>query len=123
MPSELRYLDLDLTLFESVHKCASDIAAREERLDILVLNAGTMRVAAGTTEEGYEVHFGLNYLGHALLARLLVSMMVRTKQKPGADVRIIIVSSEKHAVAPEGGIRFDRLKTGCAEMVRFELFC
>lgn len=123
MPSELRYLNLDLTLFESVHKCASDIAAREERLDILVLNAGTMRVAAGTTEEGYEVHFGLNYLGHALLARLLVSMMVRTKQKPGADVRIIIVSSEKHAVAPEGGIRFDRLKTGCAEMVRFELFC
>lgn len=88
-----------------------------------MLNAGIMRVAAETTEEGYEVRFGLNYLGHALLARLLVYMMVRKKQKPGADVRIIVVPSEKHAMAPEGRIRFDRLKTGCAEMVRFELFC
>ncbi|KAK6063983.1 short chain dehydrogenase [Seiridium cupressi] len=113
--TELRFLDLDLTSLESVRACAAEFIAREERLDILILNAGIIRVALGTTREGYEIHLGLNYLGHALLSRLLVPTLVRTaEQHP--DVRIVAVSSEGHAMAPKGGIQFDRLKTECSEM-------
>ncbi|KAF2689536.1 NAD(P)-binding protein [Lentithecium fluviatile CBS 122367] len=115
--TEVRFLELDLTSFESVRACAAEFVAKEERLDILLLNAGIIRVATGTTKEGYEVHFGLNYLGHALLSKLLVPTMVHTaQQQPGADVRVVVVSSEGHAMAPKGGIQFDKLKTDCADI-------
>ncbi|KAH9908611.1 hypothetical protein F4778DRAFT_354652 [Xylariomycetidae sp. FL2044] len=113
---DVRFLDLDLTVFESVRRCADDFLAQEERLDILVLNAGIIRVAPGTTKEGYEVHFGLNYLGHALLARLLLPTLLRTAERSGSDVRVVVVSSEGHANTPAGGIQFDKLKSDCADM-------
>ncbi|OAL45021.1 NAD(P)-binding protein [Pyrenochaeta sp. DS3sAY3a] len=115
--TEIRYLDLDLASFDSVRACAAGFVAKEARLDILMLNAGIIRVATGTTKEGYEVHFGLNYLGHSLLARLLVPTMKRSvEQHPGLDARIVIVSSEGYSMAPKGGIQFDKLKTECADM-------
>jgi NAD(P)-dependent dehydrogenase (short-subunit alcohol dehydrogenase family) len=117
--TEVRFLEVDLTSFASVRNCAAEFLAKEERLDIFLLNAGIIRVATGTTKEGYEVHFGLNYLGHALLSKLLVPTMVRTaQQQPDADVRIVVVSSEGHTMAPKGGIQFDKLRTDCANMVR-----
>lgn len=116
--TEIRFLELDLSSFESVRKCATDFSAQEQRLDILFLNGGIIRVAPETTSEGYEVHFGINYLGHALLSRLLVPIMQRTiQQQPNADVRVIIVSSEGHLSAPKNGIAFDKVKTDCADMV------
>lgn len=121
--TEIRYLELDLTSFDSVRACAAEFVAKEARLDILVLNAGIIRVATGTTKEGYEMHFGLNYLGHALLARLLVPTMKRSvHQHPGLDSRIVVVSSEGYAMAPKEGIQFDKLKTDGAHLVRYLFF-
>jgi NAD(P)-dependent dehydrogenase (short-subunit alcohol dehydrogenase family) len=114
--TEVRFIDLDLTSFESVRACASEFAAQEERLDILFLNAGIIRVAKGTTKEGYEVHFGLNYLGHALLAKLLIPTLEKTAAQ-GAEPRMVVVSSEGHAMAPKGGIQFAKLQSECAAMV------
>lgn len=115
-PTEFRLLDLDLTSFESVRACAAEFFSMEERLDILILNAGIIRVALGTTHEGYEVHFGLNYLGHGLLSKLLLPTMLRTAEQQ-ADVRLVVVSSEGHAMAPKRGIQFDKLRTDCSGMV------
>ncbi|KAF1979988.1 NAD(P)-binding protein [Bimuria novae-zelandiae CBS 107.79] len=115
--TEIHFIDLDLTSFDSVRACAAKFVAKEERLDILILNAGIIRVAKGTTKEGYEVHFGLNYIGHALLAKLLIPTLVKTsKLQPDAEARVVVVSSEGHAMAPKGGIQFDKLKTECVEM-------
>ncbi|KAK8112985.1 Bli-4-like alcohol dehydrogenase [Apiospora sp. TS-2023a] len=115
--TEFEFLDLDLGSFASVRACAADFLAREERLDILVLNAGIITVAPRTTAEGYEAHFGINYLGHALLSRLLVPTLVRTaEQQAQSDVRVVVVSSEGHAMAPKGGIQFEALKGTCAQM-------
>ena len=115
--TEFRFLDLDLGSFTSVQACVADFLAREERLDVLVLNAGIIRVAPGTTAEGYEAHFGINYLGHALLARLLVPTLARTAEQARSDVRVVVVSSEGHAMAPKGGVQFEALKGPCAQMV------
>ncbi|KAI1183891.1 NAD(P)-binding protein [Nemania serpens] len=127
--SVIRFIDLDLTSFSSVRACVAEFLSKEDRLDILVLNAGVIRVPPLTTTEGYELHFGLNYLGHALLARLLIPIMRRTAQRiekgeesspvspcGNQDVRIVVVSSEGHAVAPKEGIRYSSLKTSCSEM-------
>ncbi|KAI0867367.1 NAD(P)-binding protein [Hypoxylon argillaceum] len=111
----IHFLDLDLTSFESVRACAAEFVSKEGRLDVLVLNAGVIRVPPLLTSEGYELHFGLNYLGHALLARLLIPKLQHTAQT-NKDARIVVISSEGHEIAPKGGIQYNRLKTPCPEM-------
>lgn len=122
--TDVRFLDLDLGSFESVRRFAAEFLAQEQRLDILILNAGIIRVASGVTKEGHESHFGINYLGHALLVKLLTPIMLRTAetQPEGPSdgyVRLVVVSSEGHLMAPKEGVVFDTLKTDCAKMVCF----
>ena len=62
-------------------------------------NAGIMAVPPGTTEEGYEIQFGTNHMGHALLTKLLLPTLLATTKQPDADVRIINLTSEAHNFA------------------------
>lgn len=125
--TQVQFLDLDLSSFDSIRKCASEFTARKKRLDVLFLNAGVLRVPPLVTSEGYEHHFGINYLGHALLARLLIPTLLRTAQQNpshgniGNDVRIVVVSSEGHLAAPTGGVDLDKVATGCSHIVGFYL--
>ncbi|KAM0515011.1 hypothetical protein ACHAPE_006333 [Trichoderma viride] len=103
---------LDLASLESVKTAAARVNAEVDRLDILHLNAGVASVPASLTKEGYEVHFGTNYLGHALLTQLLLPKLLKTAALPGADVRIISVSSSYHRLeGTSDGVSFDKLKT------------
>lgn len=83
---------------------------KEDRLDLLVCNAGIMAMPEGLTKDGYEMQFGTNHVGHALLVKLLLPVLERTAEKPGADVRVVTVSSVGHHLAPEEGIEFAALK-------------
>ncbi|XDV15196.1 hypothetical protein PO909_015326 [Leuciscus waleckii] len=56
---------------------------------------GVMLVPERRTEDGFELHFGLNYLGHFLLANLLLDVL-RKSGKPGKCSRIVIMSSATH---------------------------
>ncbi|XP_034720841.1 dehydrogenase/reductase SDR family member on chromosome X isoform X4 [Etheostoma cragini] len=58
-------------------------------------NAGTMMVPEGRTEDGFEIHLGLNYLGHFLLTNLLLDTLKRWG-RPGRCARIINMSSATH---------------------------
>ncbi|CZT12605.1 related to enoyl-CoA hydratase/isomerase [Rhynchosporium graminicola] len=107
----ITYINCDLTSLESVQQCARDFTTKEERLDLLVLNAGIMASPAGTTKEGYEIQFGTNHVGHALLTKLLLPTLVKTAAEPGADVRVISLSSLGHLGAPSSGIAFPDLQT------------
>lgn len=69
-----------------------------------------MAVPPGVTKEGYEIQFGTNHVGHALLTKLLLPTLLRTAESPGSDVRIVNLSSEGHNLAPTGGILFDKTK-------------
>ncbi|XP_042613369.1 dehydrogenase/reductase SDR family member on chromosome X isoform X3 [Cyprinus carpio] len=57
--------------------------------------AGVMLVPERRTEDGFELHFGLNYLGHFLLTVLLLDVLKKSG-KPGKFSRIIIMSSASH---------------------------
>lgn len=83
----------------------------ENRLDVLVLNAGIMAVEAGTTKDGYEIQFGVNHLSHALLVQQLLPVLEKTAAEPASDVRVISLSSTAHKQAPSVGIQFDTLKS------------
>ncbi|XP_029335107.1 retinol dehydrogenase 13 [Mus caroli] len=92
---------LDLASLKSIREFARKIIKEEERVDILVNNAAVMRCPHWTTEDGFEMQFGVNYLGHFLLTNLLLD-----KLKASAPSRIINLSSLAHVA---GHIDFDDL--------------
>lgn len=104
----ITYLPLDLASFDSIASAVKMVESQSDRLDVLMNNAGIMGTPPGTTQEGYEIQFGTNHMGHALLTRLLLPILRSTAQKPGSDVRIVNVTSEGHRLAPSGGILFDK---------------
>lgn len=110
------FLQMDLSSFNSVQKAAETFLSENTRLDILMNNAGIMATPASLTEDGYEMQFGTNHMGHALFTKLLLPIMQKTANEPKADVRIVNLSSEAHKWAPDGGILFPELKTVQADI-------
>lgn len=113
--SNVKFLELNLSSLASVKKAADQVIAESDRLDILINNAGIMAHPHGLTDDGYEIQFGTNHMGHALLTRLLLPLMQRTASQTGSDVRIVNVSSAAHLFAMGPGIHFDKLKTSAAD--------
>jgi NAD(P)-dependent dehydrogenase (short-subunit alcohol dehydrogenase family) len=107
----IKPLELDLTSFASIFQAAETFLAESDRLDILMLNAGIMATEPGLTKDGYEIQFGTNHMGHALLTKLLLPLLTRTAAGPGSDVRVVCVSSHGHTQVPDGDFRFDTPRT------------
>ena len=82
---------LDLSSFKSVRSFANSILESENRLDILINNAGIFMAPFEKTEDGFESHFQVNHLGHFLLTQMLIDLL-----KKSAPSRIINVSSLSH---------------------------
>jgi NAD(P)-dependent dehydrogenase (short-subunit alcohol dehydrogenase family) len=89
--SNVEVFSLDLGSFASVHACATDIAARLPRLDVLINNAGAILGDQRTTKEGFEMTLGGNHLGTFLLTSLLID---RVRAAGGG--RVVTVASIAH---------------------------
>lgn len=92
---------LDLASLASVRQFAAEFKGKYDQLDVLVNNAGIMWAPYGTTEDGFESHFGTNHLGHFALTGLLIDLLLNT---PGS--RVVNVSSIGHRT---GNMDFDNL--------------
>lgn len=109
--ARLTPIQIDLASLVSVKDAANMILATTDRLDILMNCAGIMAVPPAITVDGYEIQFGTNHMGHALLTKLLLPLLLKTAKQPtpGSDVRIVTLTSHSHTRAPKGGIDFSRL--------------
>jgi NAD(P)-dependent dehydrogenase (short-subunit alcohol dehydrogenase family) len=72
---KLRYYLADFSSLGDVRELAGRILTDEERLDVLVNNAGIISRERAESEDGYELTFAVNYLSHYLLTRLLVPLL------------------------------------------------
>jgi NAD(P)-dependent dehydrogenase (short-subunit alcohol dehydrogenase family) len=85
---------LDLASLASVAEAADAIRANHPRVDLLVNNAGLMAIPERRTEDGFEMQFGVNHLGHwSLTARLLPALL----HAPAA--RVVTLTSTAHHFA------------------------
>jgi retinol dehydrogenase-12 len=89
----------DLSERAQVRRAAAEFRDREERLDVLVNNAGAFYARRQETREGTEMTWALNHLAPFLLTRELLPLLRQAR-----DARVVTVSSEAHRF---GRIRFD----------------
>ncbi len=102
---------LDLGSIRSVETGADAILARHDTIGVLINNAG-VGGGRGVTEDGFELQFGTNHLGHFRFTSLLAPAL-----RPQS--RVVQVSSEMHHRSDR--IDFERVqsrtrsRTGLAE--------
>ncbi len=95
---------LDLTSLASVRAAAEQLRAEHDTIDLLINNAGVMMTPKDTTQDGFELQFGTNHLGHFAFTGLLLDRLLAV-----AGSRVVTVSSVGHRFA-RNGIRFDDLQ-------------
>ncbi|KAJ5628553.1 Short-chain dehydrogenase [Penicillium lividum] len=95
---------LNLASQKSVREAASNVQGLVDHIDILINNAGMMVINRETTEEGIEIQFGTNHVGHFLFTNLLMAQLKNAAKasEPGST-RVINVTSAGHRLSP---IRF-----------------
>jgi NAD(P)-dependent dehydrogenase (short-subunit alcohol dehydrogenase family) len=89
--ARLEVVPLDLASLASVRDAAATVLAGHDTIDVLVNNAGVMAMPERRTEDGFEMQFGVNHLGHWALTALLMPTLLRA---PAA--RVVSVTSTAH---------------------------
>jgi NAD(P)-dependent dehydrogenase (short-subunit alcohol dehydrogenase family) len=95
--------ELDLASLQSIRAAAEQLRAAHDRIDLLINNAGVMWPPKSTTEDGFELQFGTNHLGHFAFTGLLLDRLL-----PVAGSRVVTVSSVGHRIRAD--IHFDDLQ-------------
>ncbi|XP_076054505.1 retinol dehydrogenase 14-like [Oratosquilla oratoria] len=86
---------LDTSSLTSVRSFADNFIKTEERLDVLILNAGIFGHSnLEYTEDGLELTMATNHFGHFLLVHLLLGVL-----RASAPCRVMLVASRMHLFA------------------------
>ncbi|XP_033247942.1 retinol dehydrogenase 12 isoform X1 [Drosophila miranda] len=83
--------ECDLSSLDSVRNFVDGFKKEQDKLHILINNAGVFWEPRSLTKEGFEMHLGVNHIGHFLLTHLLLDLL-----KQSAPSRIVVVSSKAH---------------------------
>ncbi|HET6737159.1 SDR family NAD(P)-dependent oxidoreductase [Mycobacterium sp.] len=84
-------VDLDLTSLTAIRDAAAKVADVAPTIHVLMNNAGVMFTPFSRTEDGFEIQFGTNHLGHFELTKLL-----RRQLEAARGARVVNLSSDGH---------------------------
>jgi NAD(P)-dependent dehydrogenase (short-subunit alcohol dehydrogenase family) len=98
----VRSIKLDLTSLKQVRAAADEINSLNEKIDVIVNNAGIMAPAHSKTVDGIESQFGTNHIGPFLFTNLLLSKQLGVSSS--GKLRIVNISSNGYRLSP---IRFE----------------
>ena len=87
----IELLICDLASLKSVKDFSEEFLKNYSSLDVLINNAGVFNMKRAVTSDGYESTFGVNYLAHFYLTKLLLPLL-----KKSSSSRIINLSSDIH---------------------------
>ncbi|CAK8579390.1 unnamed protein product [Lathyrus sativus] len=94
--AEIIVMKLDLSSLNSVTNFVTRFHSLGFPLHLLINNAGKFAEKHAISEDGIEMTFATNYLGHFLLTKLLMKTMVETAETTGIQGRIVNVTSAIH---------------------------
>lgn len=100
-------MEIDLASLKSIRRFADEIKSKFKAIHLLINNAGVSypKNKRVETQDGFEVHFGVNHLGHFYLTNLLLDLL-------SADTtsisRVVVVASSLHE---RGAIDLDDLNS------------
>ncbi|KAM3109675.1 SDR family oxidoreductase [Phormidesmis sp. 146-33] len=101
--ARVRFEQIDLANLQSVKDFAERLRSQQDSLDLLINNAGVMMPPKRLeTTDGFELQFGVNYLGHFAITAQLMPMLCK-----GKNARVVTLSS---IAARNGTIDFDDLQ-------------
>ena len=101
----------DLSRLSEMNRVASEIAKAEQRIDVLINNAGAMFGSRQLTEDGLEFTFALNHMAYFVLTHGLRDRLVRS-----APARVVNTASDAHT---SGTLEFDDLQSAKAYRPNF----
>ncbi|XP_028397606.1 dehydrogenase/reductase SDR family member on chromosome X-like isoform X2 [Dendronephthya gigantea] len=107
--AQVEFIKLDLSRLSSVREFVTLFKKRKLPLHILINNAGVMITPYEKTEDGYELQFAINHLGHFALTLQLLDILNDTGC-PDSFARIVNVSSDVHRY---GTLNFETLNSSC----------
>ncbi|OAA78804.1 retinol dehydrogenase 12 [Akanthomyces lecanii RCEF 1005] len=93
------WMHCDMSDWKRVKEVAESIKESEDRLDILINNAGRGIMTYQLTDYGVDRHMAVNHIGHVVLTTHLLPLMKRTANS-GSIVRIVNMSSNLHESVP-----------------------
>ena len=108
---DIEVISLELDSLESVRACAKQFLATHEELNLLINNAGVMACPFGKTQDGFEMQFGTNHLGHFVFTNSILPALLK-----GAPGRIVNLSSGGHRFS---NVLFDDLNFETTEYHKF----
>ncbi|XP_058223349.1 short-chain dehydrogenase TIC 32 A, chloroplastic-like isoform X1 [Rhododendron vialii] len=94
--TEIFLMALDLSSLSSVRSFVAEFESLHLPLNLLINNAGKFSHGHAISDDGIEMTFATNYLGHFLLTKLLLKKMMETARATGVQGRIVNVSSSIH---------------------------
>ncbi|XP_076895022.1 short-chain dehydrogenase TIC 32 B, chloroplastic-like [Bidens hawaiensis] len=95
--SEIIVLTLDLSSLHSVTSFVTEFQALNLPLNLLINNAGKFSHHHQISEDGIEMTFATNFLGHFLLTKMLIENMIEAAKISGVQGRIVNVTSAVHS--------------------------
>ncbi|KAK6949306.1 hypothetical protein Daesc_009381 [Daldinia eschscholtzii] len=95
-PGKVEIIVMDLASLKSIRAGAEEFLRKSgNKLNVLINNAGIMACPYGKTEDGFELQFGTNHIGHFYLFHLLKDALLASAT-PSFNSRVISVASAAH---------------------------
>eukprot|EP01060_Flectonema_neradi_P000002 TRINITY_DN0_c2_g1_i1.p1 TRINITY_DN0_c2_g1~~TRINITY_DN0_c2_g1_i1.p1 ORF type:complete len:357 (+),score=53.89 TRINITY_DN0_c2_g1_i1:101-1171(+) len=100
---DVKFIRCDLSDFDSIRAFVSNTCDYLSSVNCyatrIICNAAVMACPFGTTKQGYEMQFGCNHLGHALLTELFIKHFKSTPSPTNREIIMVAsatASSGKH---------------------------
>lgn len=106
-------IPLDLASQASISEFVANVKGRQLAVSLLINNAGVMFMENIGTKEGFEVHFGVNHLGHFKLTLELLDVLIKN-----GPSRVVTLTSDTYTFG-----RFDLTKARGDKFHRWWAYC